>query len=85
WEDISREARIVAVCDAWLAMRNGRPYAGAKSESEARAELLAGRGSQFDAEIVETFLMFDEAGVASSEEPEPASLRGEQAPQAPAA
>ncbi|MGZ4358830.1 MAG: bifunctional diguanylate cyclase/phosphohydrolase [Gaiellaceae bacterium] len=85
WQDISREARIVAVCDAWLAMRNGRPYAGAKSESEARAELLAGRGSQFDAEIVETFLMFDEAGVASSEEPEPASLRGEQAPQAPAA
>ena len=59
-EEISPEARIVACCDAWMAMRSERPYAGAKSVSEARAELLAGRGKQFDPEVVMAFLMFDE-------------------------
>jgi diguanylate cyclase (GGDEF)-like protein len=59
-EEISTEARIVACCDAWMAMRSDRPYAGAKSASEARAELLAGRGKQFDPEVVMAFLMFDE-------------------------
>jgi two-component system cell cycle response regulator len=85
-DEISSEARIVAVCDAWSAMRNGRPYARAKSESEARAELLAGRGSQFDARIVETFLMFDETDVKEEEgeeEPLPAALAHER--QAPVA
>jgi diguanylate cyclase (GGDEF)-like protein len=59
--EISREAGIVACCDAWSAMRSERPYARAMSEREARTELLAGRGTQFDPEIVETFLMFGEA------------------------
>jgi diguanylate cyclase (GGDEF)-like protein len=59
-EEISTEARIIACCDAWAAMRTDRPYAGAKSASEARAELLAGRGKQFDPEVVMAFLMFDE-------------------------
>ena len=45
------------------ALRAG-PTPPARSESEARAELLAARGTQFDPEIVETFLMFDEAAVA---------------------
>jgi hypothetical protein len=62
--EISPEGQIVALCDAWVAMRSGRPYAPARSESEARAELLAARGTQFDPQIVETFLMFDEASVA---------------------
>jgi diguanylate cyclase (GGDEF)-like protein len=62
--EISPEGQIVALCDAWVAMRSGRPYAPARSESEARAELLAARGTQFDPVIVETFLMFDEASVA---------------------
>jgi two-component system cell cycle response regulator len=82
-DEISSEARIVAICDAWSAMRSGRPYAQAKSESEARAELLAARGSQFDARTVETFLMFDEATVGADDEPlpTPASLT----PQTPVA
>ena len=60
-EEISPEARIVACCDAWDAMRNARPYAPVKTVSEARAELLAGRGTQFDPNVVMAFLMFDEA------------------------
>jgi diguanylate cyclase (GGDEF)-like protein len=63
-EEISREGHIVGLCDAWVAMRTGRPYASPKTESEARAELLAARGTQFDPAVVETFLMFDESAVA---------------------
>jgi HD-GYP domain-containing protein (c-di-GMP phosphodiesterase class II) len=65
--EISREGHIVGLCDAWVAMRSGRPYATPKSESEARAELLAARGTQFDPEVVETFLMFDEDAVADTD------------------
>jgi diguanylate cyclase (GGDEF)-like protein len=65
--EISREGHIVGLCDAWVAMRSGRPYAPPKSESEARAELLAARGTQFDPEVVETFLMFDEDAVADTD------------------
>ncbi len=55
-EEILAEARIIACCDAWEAMRTDRAYAAAKTPSEARAELLAGRGTQFDPEIVMAFL-----------------------------
>jgi two-component system, cell cycle response regulator len=66
-DEISTEARIVACCDAWMAMRSERPYAGAKTVSEARAELLAGRGKQFDPEVVMAFLMFDEGDFEGAE------------------
>src|SRR5439155_20990192 len=42
-------ARIVAVCDAYRAMTENRPYRAALSISEARDELEAGAGTQFDA------------------------------------
>jgi diguanylate cyclase (GGDEF)-like protein len=58
--EISTEARIVACCDAWKAMRRDRPYARARTVNEARAEMLAGRGTQFDPDVVMAFLMFDE-------------------------
>jgi diguanylate cyclase (GGDEF)-like protein len=66
-DEISPEARIVACCDAWSAMRSNRPYAPAKTASEARAELLAGRGTQFDPNVVMAFLMFDEADLDGAE------------------
>ncbi len=46
-------ARIVAVCDAYRAMTENRPYRAALSTSEARDELEAGAGKQFDADCVE--------------------------------
>jgi HD-GYP domain-containing protein (c-di-GMP phosphodiesterase class II) len=65
--EISTEARIVSCCDAWVAMRRQRSYAPAKTSSEARAELLAGRGTQFDPDVVMAFLMFDEVGLDETE------------------
>ena len=50
-------ARIVAVCDAYRAMTEDRPYRVALSAAEARRRLLEGAGSQFDAECVSALLM----------------------------
>ena len=44
--------RIVAVCDAFHAMTNDRPYRSAMSVDEALDELAACAGSQLDPEIV---------------------------------
>jgi two-component system, cell cycle response regulator len=54
--EISLEARVVAVCDAWAAMLTDRDYRTALSADKARAELLAGSGTQFDPEVVAAFL-----------------------------
>jgi len=45
-------ARVVFVVDAYHAMVSDRPYRRAMSESDARAELEANAGTQFDPEIV---------------------------------
>ena len=50
------EARIVAVCDAWHAMRYDRPYRKALSRGAALRELADGAGSQFDPEVVTAFV-----------------------------
>lgn len=49
-------ARILAVADAFEAMTSDRPYRPALSYQAAVAELEAGRGTQFDPVIVDTFL-----------------------------
>jgi two-component system cell cycle response regulator len=59
---IRREARLLAVCDVWAAMRADRPYQEALSITEARAELRRGRGTQFDPDIVDLFLDLQRAG-----------------------
>lgn len=55
-EEISLEARIIAVVDAWDAMRTDRPYRDALSREEAIRELKENKGSQFDSRLVEIFL-----------------------------
>jgi PAS domain S-box-containing protein len=55
-EEITLEARIVAVADAWDAMRSDRPYRYALPEEEAIKELEENRGTQFDPEIVDLVL-----------------------------
>jgi diguanylate cyclase (GGDEF)-like protein/putative nucleotidyltransferase with HDIG domain len=45
-------ARIVFVVDAYHAMVSDRPYRRAMSEADARAELEANAGTQFDPEVV---------------------------------
>jgi putative nucleotidyltransferase with HDIG domain len=49
-------ARIVAVCDAYRAMTEDRPYRPALGETEARNELEQGAGAQFDADCVQALL-----------------------------
>src|ERR687888_121859 len=49
-------ARIVAVCDAYRAMTEDRPYRKALSTLEARKELNEGSGSQFDPDCVEAMV-----------------------------
>jgi diguanylate cyclase (GGDEF)-like protein len=55
-QEISLEARVLAVADAYEAMIADRCYRPAMSEAEARAELLRCSGTQFDLPVVEAFL-----------------------------
>ena len=61
--DIRIEARVVAVCDAWAAMRADRPYQAALGEEQAREQLKLGRGTQFDPDVVDLFLDLHESGL----------------------
>jgi two-component system, cell cycle response regulator len=62
--DITAEARIVSVCDAWAAMRVDRPYQAGRTVAAARAELLACAGTQFDPAVVDAFLaVLDRGGI----------------------
>ena len=54
--EIPLESRIILVVDAYHAMTTDRPYRARLPESEARVRLREGAGSQFDGEIVATFL-----------------------------
>lgn len=55
-EDIPIASRITLACDAYSAMTSARPYRAAMSEEQARAELLANAGSQFDPAVVDALL-----------------------------
>jgi len=46
-EAVPLTSRICFVCDAWHAMTSDRPYRGALTVAEARAELERGAGAQF--------------------------------------
>jgi len=53
--EIPRLARIVAVCDAFDAMVNDRPYRARRTTEAAIGALKAGAGTQWDPEVVELF------------------------------
>lgn len=54
--DIPIEARIVGIADAFVAMREVRPYRPALSHQTAVGELYQGTGKQFDPELVDPLL-----------------------------
>jgi putative nucleotidyltransferase with HDIG domain len=55
-EEIPFAARILAVVDAYIAITDERVYRQARTHEEAIEELVRCAGTQFDPEIVETFL-----------------------------
>ena len=55
-EEIPLEARIIACCDSWNAMRTDRVYRKALPLEVALDELTGNAGSQFDPELVEALL-----------------------------
>lgn len=52
---IALGARIIAVADSWDAMTSDRPYRKALDPEVALAELLRGRGTQWDPNVVDAF------------------------------
>jgi HD-GYP domain-containing protein (c-di-GMP phosphodiesterase class II) len=85
---IPLEARIIACCDSWNAMRTDRPYRRALSYETAEAELKANAGLQFDPRIVRVVLQIvattDERRVVRSRVASQASTRNEAAHRMPA-
>jgi diguanylate cyclase (GGDEF)-like protein len=75
--DIRPEATIVAVCDSWAAMLADRPYQSAIPPDRAEGELLAGRGTCYDTEVVDALLDLHRSdllgGLRRLETPAPAS------------
>ena len=55
-QEISRAGRIVAVADAYDVMTAPRSYKPSLPAEQARAELAANSGTQFDPEVVRAFL-----------------------------
>lgn len=55
-EAIPQLARIVAVCDAYDALVNDRPYRLRRTQAEAIAILRSGSGGQWDPRVVEAFV-----------------------------
>ena len=55
-EDIPLEGRIIAICDAYDAMTDDRPYHKALSFEQANQELLRWAGRQFDPQMVKLML-----------------------------
>lgn len=55
-EEISRDARIIAVADAFDAMTSDRPYRKGLDRTTAITEMVKGREKQFDSEAVDAFI-----------------------------
>ena len=59
-EEINLGARIIAVADSFDAMISNRTYRAGLGLDKTLAELVAGKGTQFDAKIVDALLAFIE-------------------------
>lgn len=62
-------ARIIAVADSWDAMTSDRPYREALEADVALAELLRGRGVQWDPAVVDAFAETLPGAIAAERQP----------------
>jgi len=58
------EARIVAVCDTWVAMLSHRAHRTAFVLSEARKRLERAAGRELDPEVVQALLALQDSDLA---------------------
>ena len=65
-ETIPLEARIIACCDSWNAMRTDRAYRTALTHDAALAELRSNSGAQFDPRIAETLITIVDGAPATA-------------------
>jgi HD domain len=79
-DSIPLEARIIACCDTWNAMRTDRAYRKALPHEAAFAELWSSAGSQLDPRIVEILATIVAPAPAVADTPAPAA---EPAPEEP--
>ena len=67
---IPLQARMAAVADVWDALTSNRAYRPAWSEQRALDHIVAGAGTQFDPDCVESFLdVLAAQGLAPTGEP----------------
>jgi diguanylate cyclase (GGDEF)-like protein len=71
-DDVSLEARILAVADSYEAMTSDHPYRAALPNQTARDELLSHRGTQFDGTVVDAMMR----GLAVADDVPSTSRRG---------
>lgn len=65
-DELSLEVRILGVCDVVEAMSSHRPYRPARSKKEVCEELATGRGTKYDASIVDIMFQIIESGESDS-------------------
>jgi putative two-component system response regulator len=61
-EQIPIGARIIAIVEAFAAMTSDRPYGHTLSTEEAVSKLRTRRGTQYDPQVLDTFLRLIESG-----------------------
>ena len=61
-EGIPLNARLVCICDAYDAMTSHRVYRRALDKDFVRSELVHGRGTQFDPQMLDVFLQLLDTG-----------------------
>jgi putative nucleotidyltransferase with HDIG domain len=81
--ELPLEASIISVCDAYDAMTSHRVYRRALPWVKVRAELIEGRGTQWDERVVDAMLaMLEESRTAAAPIAAASSRRGTMAPEA---
>ena len=57
-KNICKMARVLAVADTYDAMTSDRPYRKGMSDEKAVEEIIANKGTQFEPEVVDTFVEY---------------------------
>jgi adenylate cyclase len=66
-EEIPLAGRLMAIADVYDALRTKRVYKPAYSHNKARNIIVAGRGAQFDPDVVDAFLALEDRFVQIAE------------------